>query len=67
MSAEIINLRRVRKQRARQQQAARAGEARLKAGRSKAMRRKAEADAEFDERRIEGHRRDPDGEPGGRP
>jgi hypothetical protein len=62
MTADIINLRRIRKQRAREEQAARANEARLKAGRSKAERYTSEATADLNRRRLDAHRREPGGE-----
>ncbi|AMJ60611.1 DUF4169 family protein [Bosea sp. PAMC 26642] len=54
--AEIVNLRRARKQRARQDAEAQAQQNRLTFGRTKAERRITEATREKAERDLEGHR-----------
>lgn len=62
--AEIINLRRARKQRARQDAETQAQQNRVSFGRSKAERRLTEAERDKATRALEGHRRPgEDGEP----
>jgi hypothetical protein len=56
--AEIINLRRARKQKVRTEKDARAAENRAAFGRTKAERSLTEARREIDLRRIEGHKLD---------
>lgn len=58
MSAEIVNLRRVRKAKARRQEEERAAENRVAFGRTKAERTAARADAALDARRLDAHRRE---------
>ncbi|MCX5497111.1 DUF4169 family protein [Kaistia dalseonensis] len=58
MSADLINLNRVRKAKARQDQAVRAEENRARFGRTKAEKNKAKAEAEMAARQLDGHRRD---------
>jgi hypothetical protein len=70
MSAEIINLRQVRKQRARDEKAARATENRTRFGRSKAAREREEQTQVRAEQTLDGHLREsqsdatPPAEPG---
>ena len=54
--AEIVNLRRARKQRARQDAEAQASQNRITFGRTKAERKLTEAQAAQTERTLEGHR-----------
>ncbi|KQU51880.1 hypothetical protein ASG72_10315 [Bosea sp. Leaf344] len=62
--AEIINLRRARKQRKRDEQDRQAAQNRVSFGRSKPERALAEAEQTLASRRLEGHRREPgDDEP----
>ena len=61
--ADIVNLRRARKEKARVEKEAQAAENRVKFGRTKAEKRRAEAEARLAERRIEAHRRDGDLKP----
>lgn len=56
MSAEIVNLRRARKQRARDEKAKQSAENRLQSGRPKHERRRRQADQEQDLREHEGNR-----------
>lgn len=58
MTAEIINLRRVRKAKARADKAAAAGENRARHGRSKTERSRESSERAVAERHIEGHRRE---------
>lgn len=58
--ADIINLRRVRKDRARAEKDAKAAENRVRFGRTKEEKRLAEARERLAERRIEAHRRGDD-------
>lgn len=60
--AEIINLRRARKDRARVAREKTADENRVRFGRTKAEREQAEQNAALAERRLEGHRRIDDAE-----
>lgn len=59
MTAEIINLNKVRKSRARAERAAEAAENRVKFGRSKAERTQTAAEGEKLRRELDGTRRDP--------
>lgn len=59
MTAEIINLNKVRKARARAERTALAAENRVKFGRSKAERKELTADGEKRRRELDGTRRDP--------
>lgn len=59
MTAEIINLNKVRKARARAERSALAAENRVKFGRSKAERKELAADVEKRRRELDGTRRDP--------
>lgn len=56
MAAEIINLRKARKDRARAQAEDKAAENRIRFGRTKAERDRLKAETELAERRIDGHR-----------
>jgi hypothetical protein len=56
--AEIVNLRRARKDKARAEKDAKAAENRVRFGRTKEEKRLAEAEAWLAERRIAAHRRD---------
>jgi hypothetical protein len=56
--ADIVNLRRARKDKARAEKEAKAAENRIKFGRTKAEKQAAEAERRLSERRIEAHRRD---------
>jgi Domain of unknown function (DUF4169) len=58
MSADIVNLRKVRKDKARAKKAKRADENSAKFGRSKAEREKTTAETELTRRRFEGLKRD---------
>ena len=60
--AEIINLRKARKAKGRAEAEARAAENRIRFGRTKDEKRGAEAAKRLEERRLEGHRRDDQGE-----
>ena len=60
--AEIINLRKARKAKGRADAEARAAENRVKFGRTKEEKRCAEAVKRLEERRLESHRRDDEGE-----
>ncbi|WP_420101387.1 DUF4169 family protein [Bosea sp. (in: a-proteobacteria)] len=62
--AEIVNLRRVRKQKAREEAGKQAEQNRLSFGRSKAERSLAAAELEQAARRLDGHRLDVGDEPG---
>ncbi|HEX8165734.1 MAG TPA: DUF4169 family protein [Beijerinckiaceae bacterium] len=62
--ADIISLRRARKEKARAEKDARAAENRVRFGRTKAEKRRAEAEERLAERRIEAHRRDDEGDGG---
>jgi hypothetical protein len=59
--ADIINLRKARKDKARAGKEARAAENRVRFGRTKEEKRLAEAEKRLAERRIEAHRRDDEG------
>jgi hypothetical protein len=62
--AEIVNLRRARKQRDRLAAEKQAGQNRLSFGRSRAERALSEAERDKADRHVDGHRRDrPDSEP----
>lgn len=66
MTAEIVNLRRARKQRARQDAEAQAQQNRISFGRTKAERSLAEAERDKAARALEGHRlpgEDPEPQP----
>ncbi len=56
--AEIVNLRRYRKEKAREENKARAAEQRAKSGRTKARRRKQEKNADRAARDLDGKRRE---------
>lgn len=58
MTADIVNLRRVRKQNARAEKEEMARANRTRHGLSKAERHKAEAEQERARRQLDGHRRD---------
>jgi hypothetical protein len=59
MTADIINLRQVRKAKARAEKERRAEENRHNFGRPKRVRERAEAESLLEENRLEGLRRDP--------
>lgn len=59
MTADIVNLRRVRKARARRDEAAKAAENRIRFGRTKAERQAADADARRQAARLDALQRDP--------
>lgn len=56
--AEIVNLRRYRKEKAREEKMARAAERRAKSGRTKTLRRKQEKNADRAARDLDGKRRE---------
>jgi hypothetical protein len=60
--AEIINLRRTRKHKARADKETKAAENRVAFGRSKHERVLEEARRDLEQRRIDGHKRDPEAE-----
>ena len=59
--ADIVNLRRTRKDRARAEKEAKAAENRVRFGRTKAEKQAAEAEKRLAERRVAAHRRDDEG------
>ena len=61
--AEIVNLRRARKQKAREEAGKQAEQNRISFGRSKAERHLAEAEREKAARHVDGHRLSPDDAP----
>ena len=63
MTAEIINLRQVRKERERAERERAAAANRAKFGRTKAERLQADADRDLAERHVEGHKREDGEEP----
>jgi Domain of unknown function (DUF4169) len=60
--AEIINLRQARKRKVREDKAAAAAQNRTAFGRTKQERTLEEARRDLEQRRIEGHKRDPEAE-----
>lgn len=60
MSAEIINLRRARKDRARAEQAARAEENRIRFGQSKPEKTRLKQERARTEAQLDGHKREPE-------
>jgi hypothetical protein len=60
MTADLINLNRVRKEKARQARSAKAGENRVLFGRTKLEKAKTLTEAEQAARHLDGHRRDDD-------
>lgn len=60
MSAEIVNLRQVRKMKARTAKEQQSAENRQRFGRTRAERERTEAEAGLNVRRLDGSRREPD-------
>ncbi|RBP18383.1 uncharacterized protein DUF4169 [Roseiarcus fermentans] len=58
---DIVNLRRARKRRDRERESAAAAENRVVFGTPKAERRRIEAEREAGDRRLDGHKLEPDG------
>ena len=62
MGAEIVNLRRARKMRDRQERETEAAARRADFGRSKAEKAESTARRDHDQRRLDGHQREPRGD-----